>query len=152
MYRQWFLASSSNSIWFHLFRLKKKEPKQALQEQIKTTKIKIKYNKIQIHSTQLDLRNNLHRSPSFYLSFEVSFSISSWSGASSLLSIRLNSYVPRKAEETARTYYLHLIPKQISINICWKLAFKVNASQILKKKKKVFSPPILYLLHLEQIT
>lgn len=91
---------------------------------LKTTKIKIKYNKIQILSTQFHLKNNLHRSPSFYLSFEVSFSISSWSGASSLLSIRLNSYVPTKAEERARTYYLHLIPKQISINICWKLTFK----------------------------
>lgn len=31
VYGEWFLASSSNRIWFHLFRIKKKEPKQAPQ-------------------------------------------------------------------------------------------------------------------------
>lgn len=45
MYREWFLASSGNQIRFHLFRIKKKEPKQAPQLKTKTTKIKIKSTK-----------------------------------------------------------------------------------------------------------
>lgn len=60
MYREWLLAFYSNRIWFHLFRRKKntnKPPK----PKTKTTETKIKYNEIQIHSTELH-GNNLHSS------------------------------------------------------------------------------------------
>lgn len=48
-------------------------------------------NKKQIPHARLKKQVTSKKFSSFYLSLEVSFSISSWSGASSLLSIRLNS-------------------------------------------------------------
>lgn len=91
--REWFLASSSNKIWFCISE-EKREPKQDPKPKTETIQIKTKYNKAQIHSAQFHWRKNMQLS-SFYLSFEVSFSMSSWSGASSLLSIRLNSWTKK---------------------------------------------------------
>lgn len=59
------------------------------------------------------------KSSSFYLSLEVSFSISSWSGASSLLSIRLNSCNRDEEKDTYRVLWIQLR---------WEALFSQNSS------------------------